>query len=478
MDFLSVKGRHIVRADEKPIILKGVNIGGWMNMEDFINQYCGCESSYRKVMAQTIEKDKSELFFNLMADYFFAEEDIIFLKETGFNIVRLPLNYRHFESDSKPFEYLETGFARLDGALSLLEKHGIYAILDMHSAQGWQNTDWHCDNAGRHSLFWSHVQYQERFRRLWREIAYRYKDRAVIAMYDLMNEPIANARYGRFSSIYKPDWANFNKIYRESVNAIRKVDPKHIILLEGDNFSVLFDGMEAPFAENLAYSSHNYIPSGLEGSYPGICCGEYWNLAKQHDVFYNSQGVQFALKYNVPLFVTEFGSAYNGDPDKTTDRLRSQDDQLAVFTEFGAHWTVWTYKDTGVMSLLTLAGDSEYIRLLKTAASKREELNTQFAITWRGVNESRQMSNDLADLIQNAIDMPHIGSDGNRKYLAQSIFGEFAAIQLQPMFAAPFLGMSEEKIDDVLSAFSFSKCTHNSEHIQILQKYARKEENS
>ena len=79
---------------------------------------------------------------------------MIFLRKAGASVVRIPLNYRHFEDDTAPFKYRETGFARLDNVLSHCERHGLYVILDLHSAQGWQNVHWHSDNASRISLFW------------------------------------------------------------------------------------------------------------------------------------------------------------------------------------------------------------------------------------------------------------------------------------------------------------------------------------
>ena len=474
MDFLRINGNRFVDESNNTVVLRGVNIGGWMNMEDFINCYPGSESGTRKAMAAAIGKQKADFFFNRMLDYIFAEEDAAFLSSLGFNALRLPLNYRHFEKDSEPFVYLEEGFRRLDAALALCEKYGLYAILDLHAVQGWQNTDWHCDNPGRHSLLWSHGQFQERFTRLWQAIAERYASRPVVAMYDLMNEPIVNARYGRFSSHYQPNWEVFNRVNKAGVEAIRQVDAKHIILLEGDNFSNEFAGMEAPFADNLAYSSHNYISSGIFGKYPGLAGDVYWDNAKQREVFYNAEGTQFAQKHGVPLVISEFGSVYNGPKDEIPDRLRSLDDQLALFNEFGASWTIWTYKDPGVMSLASLNPESEFIQVLQPVIRKKDLLNSHFGVNWLPENKSKKMCNELADYMEQIIGMEHVDTAANRKYLAQSVFSEFGAIQLQPAYAQCFKGMTEERIDEVLSSFALSKCIQNTEHIAILQKHAAK----
>ena len=479
MEFLSVNGSHITDTKGKPVLLRGVSIGGWMNMEDFINGYPGSEEGLRETMADTLGKVKAGYFFERMLDYIFSEKDAQFLAELGMNLVRLPLNYRRFEDDLTPFSYKEAAFLRLDRALDWCEKHGLYAILDMHAVQGWQNSDWHCDNSSRHSLFWKHSHFQDRFIALWLEIAARYKDRAAVAGYDLMNEPICNVWRGRFTDTYEPDWSLLNNVYRRTVNEIRKVDPKHIIYLEGDNFSTLFSGMEPPFAENLVYSSHNYIESGLSGSYPGhpdnfwINSGKtaWWDKEKQREIFFGCEGAVFAKKYNVPLWVSEFGSAYNGPPEKVEDRLRSLDDQLDIFGEFGASWAIWTYKDLGTMASLKADPESDYMQLIKPVLEKKELLNSHFGVSWLPPNATMQKLHALADDIGAIIDMPHIHQTANRKYLGQSVFSEFAAIQLQPAYAQCFKGMTEQRLDEVLSAFALDNCVKNTGLLDLFKKH-------
>ena len=139
MDILQVQNGKIVDAQANPVRLRGVCVGGWMNMEHFINGYPGDEHGLRATVAGVLGSQTAQFFFDRMLDYFWDEQDVAFLKRCGATVVRLPLNYRHFERDSNPFEYLDTGFARLDRALTWCAQHGIYAILDLHAVQGWQS---------------------------------------------------------------------------------------------------------------------------------------------------------------------------------------------------------------------------------------------------------------------------------------------------------------------------------------------------
>ena len=78
MDLLQVKQDKIVDESGNVVYLRGTCIGGWMNMEDFINAYPGTVSGIRRQMAEVIGASKADLFFSSFLDHFFNENDIIF----------------------------------------------------------------------------------------------------------------------------------------------------------------------------------------------------------------------------------------------------------------------------------------------------------------------------------------------------------------------------------------------------------------
>jgi hypothetical protein len=61
----------------------------------------------------------------------------------GLNLIRIPVNYRHFEDDMNPFVIVESGFKHLDRVIALCARHEIYTIIDLHALPGYQNQDWH-----------------------------------------------------------------------------------------------------------------------------------------------------------------------------------------------------------------------------------------------------------------------------------------------------------------------------------------------
>ena len=486
---LQVKNGKIVDGHGQPVQWRGTCTGGWLHLENFINGYPGAEHAVKRAMREAHGADKADLIFGEMRDHFVTDADLAFLKSLGSTVVRLPMNYRTFEDDARPFELIEEGFAQLERAVAMCARHGLYAILDLHAVQGWQNTDWHSDNASRNTLFWQHPHFQDRFVHLWTELARRFRGNPAVAAYNIMNEPVTNAPDGRFgSNAYTPDWEVMNRVYRRTVTAIREVDPDHIIVLEGDLFSTRFDGLDAPFAENLVYSSHNYSAAGFgpglypgpfqgfEGSFAGQVTLQHWDKDLQREIFAAQEGTRFAQKHNVPLWIGEFGSVYNGPGDDLASRLRAIDDQIAVFEEFGAHWTTWTYKDVGVMGLVTLDPQSPYRRLAAPVLDLKAQLDTDFWMGWLPTTPAKAKLSELAGLIEDAIGDPEIEPGANRRFLGQATFDQYVGHLLIKPYVGLFRGLGDDEIRTVMASFDFGACVVNTGLAEVLSRHMKPEQ--
>ena len=160
----------------------------------------------RSEMRKVLGDDGYELFFERLLSAFYADADAAFLAESGLNCVRIPVNYRHLESDARPFEIIEDGFRHLDRAIAAGGEHGVYTLIDLHALPGSQNQHWHSDNPTHRALFWEHRHFQDRVVGIWEAIADRYKGNPWVVGYNLMNEPADESRavvgpfYERLSS--------------------------------------------------------------------------------------------------------------------------------------------------------------------------------------------------------------------------------------------------------------------------------------
>jgi hypothetical protein len=287
-----------------------------------------------------------------------------------------------------------------------------------------------------------------------------------------MNEPQTSAPGGRFSDVNPPQWDKLNALYRRVVASIRDIDHDHIIFLEGDNFSSRFEGLDEPFADNLVYSSHNYIGAGFgPGPYPGQIGDQHWDRDKQVAVFQAHEGTRYAQEHKVPLWVGEFGSVYNGPAEEIPDRIRALDDQIDVFEEFGAHWTTWTYKDVGVMGWVELAPESEYMQLVAPTLEAKRLLAVDFWMGWLPATPAKQAMEELAQHIEATIEDDDIDPAANLRYLKQATLSGYVGGLMQPAYAKLFKGMSAIDIDRVLSSFAFENCVPNTDLIEVVRKH-------
>jgi hypothetical protein len=261
-----------------------------------------------------------------------------------------------------------------------------------------------------------------------------------VAGYNVMNEPVSNVTDGRLSDEYTPDWPTMNRLYRRVVEAVRAVDSDHIILLEGDYYSRRFDELDAPFAPNLVYSSHNYTRAGFgPGPYPGTILGTDWDRDVQVRRVDEAEGTIFSRRHNVPLWVGEFGSIY---------------------------------KDVGVMGWVHLDPESEYMQRLKPVHEAKRQLAVDVWMHWLPSTPAKDLVRELARLAESAIDDPSVDPSAAERYLGQAalaghlaaLAGHLAALAghlaalMQPAYARRFEGLSEREMDRVLESLAFRNC--------------------
>jgi hypothetical protein len=283
------------------------------------------------------EKFASKLGLKALKDFerhfyatFIQEKDFKNIAKMGFNCVRLP--FHHGLIETSPYRYDARGLAYLDQALAWAEKYHIYVVLDLHAAPGCQNHDWHSDSLGKAEL-WKSPTFQQRTFALWAFLADRYKDKAVVAGYDLLNEAVI------------AESQKLNDFYRTLIKTIRAVDRKHIIFVEGNTWATDIKSLERFNDEQLALSIHFYHPIDFTFnfvpllSYPLRTKDLRWDksVLKRMIRAYAAQ----AKEYRAPVFVGEFGiygrDNRHGEMDWLSDLLRS-------FNDHDFHWTYWTYK--------------------------------------------------------------------------------------------------------------------------------------
>ena len=456
-NLLTLKSDKLINQAGETVVLRGFGLGGWMNMENFISGYPANEEAQRQVIRETLGQEKYEFFFDRFLEYFFTEADARFIQSLGLNLLRLPLNYRHFEDDMHPFDIKESGFKHLDRVIDLCAQHQIYTILDLHALPGYQNQDWHSDNPTHKALFWQHRHFQDRVVNLWETFARRYKDNPWVAGYNPINEPGDPS-----SQLIEP-------YYRRLFEAIRAIDPYHIIFLEGNRYSQDFYMFGEPLP-NVVYTNHDYADPGFVrgGPYPGETNGKYYDKEVLHETFLARS--EYMLKHKTHIWVGEFGPVYTGRPEADAMRYQVLRDQLDIYRHYQASWSIWLYKDIGLQALVYVDPDSPWMKRLRPILEKKARLG---ADSWGSLDTHiRPVMEPLEKLFEAEFPNFNPFPFGTRWYLNRLVRHILLAEALLPEFGALFKGLTETQIDELMQSFRFDKCVQRTELANILQSYA------
>ncbi|WP_433275724.1 glycoside hydrolase family 5 protein [Pseudonocardia xinjiangensis] len=444
LQHIRTHGAQLLDVHGKPFRMRGVCLGGWLNMENFITGYAANESMMRAAVRKAIGDDRYELFFERLLTSFFGEADAAFLAEVGLNSVRIALNYRHLEDDMRPFEVTEDGFRHLDRAIAALGAHGITSVIDLHALPGSQNQHWHSDNSTHRALLWEHRHFQDRVVHLWEAIADRYSGDVRVAGYNLMNEPADESR------------AVVGPFYERLAAAIRAVDPHHTLFVDGNTYSTEFDMFTEPW-ENTVYTCHDYVAAGLGrgGPYPGHTDGVWIDRDAVERKFL--QRSEYARSTGTPIYVGEFGPIYTGDPAVDEQRRQILADQLDIYREYDAGWSIWMYKDIGRQGLVSAAPDSPYRRHFADFVAKKDRLGAdQWGSRGEGVREVTQPVQDLVEREFPGFDpYPWGRFDWVRTLLLNITFAQ----PLVDEYADLLRGLDESELCALADSFAFENCT-------------------
>lgn len=256
LSFLHTAGQDIINESGRKIFLKGVGLGNWLLPEGYMWKFGTLGDRPRKiekVVTDLIGKEKADRFWKAFRGNYITEADVKRIAELGFNSVRPALNSRLFLTEGEDPVYVEEGFQLLDSLITWCKKHRLYVIIDMHGAPGGQTGANIDDSPNDIPELFIEKKYQDQLVALWVKIADKYKDEPTVAAYDLLNEPLPKATGSaeKYKHLLVP-------LYKRLTAEIRKIDQRHMITLEGFDWSNDWSLFDKPFDNNVFYQFHYY----------------------------------------------------------------------------------------------------------------------------------------------------------------------------------------------------------------------------
>ena len=341
-DFIHADGTRLADGHGDSFAVKGINLGNWLVPEGYMFKFKQARSptEISGVIDALLGREAASRFWTDFRNVYVGADDIRFIKATGFNTVRVPLNWRLFvepgEGGAERFE--GPGWSLLDRLVQWCREAGLRVIVDLHAAPGGQTGVNHDDGPGYPLTFYV-PQYRQLTVALWQKLAAHYRDETAILGFDLLNEPISP-----YSDV---NYLNprLEPFYRDVVAAIRRVDPNHVVMLAGAQWDTNFAVFGRPFDNNAVYTYH-----------------KFWINPTRDGI---QSYLDFSNRWNVPILIGETGEFTNAWNEKF-HRLQER---------FGIGWCFWPYKnldsDLSVVSiqkpqgwdLIAAAGSSDHASL-------------------------------------------------------------------------------------------------------------------
>ena len=287
---------------------KGINLGGWLSQCDYSDD---------------------------RLNNFIKEEDIANISSWGLDHVRIPVDYNVLENEDGT--YKEEGFARIEKAFDWCKKYNLNVVLDLHKTAGFS-----FDKGEQETGFFDSLRLQERFFRLWEEIARHFGKYSDFVAFELLNEVTAK----EFITIW-------NKISYECIKCIRVYAPDSIILVGSyyNNSVVAVPDLATPYDDKVVYNFHCYDP--LKYTHQGA----YWTDAidQNERIAFEDSGVSaeyfeglfkaaidYAKKNHVELYCGEYGVINIVSPE---DTIKWYKEINKVFEKHGIARSAWSYKE-------------------------------------------------------------------------------------------------------------------------------------
>jgi len=156
----------------------------------------------------------------------FQEDDFKWIRDLGFNFIRIPACHRIWIEDNDDFKLREPMLEKLDRAIELGGKYGLHVCLNFHRGPGYSVNQEFKEPFN----LWKDQQALDAFCFQWQAMAQRYRGISRDKLsFNLINEPAGESE--RMSR------ADHERVVRAAVAAIRDVSPSRLVIADGINWA-------------------------------------------------------------------------------------------------------------------------------------------------------------------------------------------------------------------------------------------------
>lgn len=295
--------------------------GSWWSIGELDVSLNNDDYSLRLALEHRFGRAAAQDIVDTHRDTWITEADLDNIAAIGLNTIRLPIGWNellHLDGTWKadPWE-------KIDWLVAEAGARGMYVILDLHTVPGGGCPWGSCGRVGPNpNGYWGSSTYQDWVVDIWAAIAARYAGNPAVAGYDLINEPLID--YGEDAD----DVAQKSDVYDRIYDAVRAVDPDHVIFLAA---FFGWDKIAHPSTygwTNVVYELHPYdMPNGRD-----------WNAQNALVETQLADVVGRLADPGVPVLYGEYSFYYFDDVWAKF---------MAGLNSLDVSWTNWNYKVRG-----------------------------------------------------------------------------------------------------------------------------------
>jgi hypothetical protein len=306
--YLHTNGRALCNPSGVCVQLRGVNLGGWLVTEGWMNGQTdnGGRFALEQLEARFGTRSAAALM-SVWQNNWITSRDLDLLKSNGYNVLRVPFGWRNLQDAKGNWIKNSTGgidFSRFDWIVNQAASRGMYVIFDLHVWQGQQQSY----SAISKSDSVAQTQ-QKQAAALWSALAAHFRGVGTIAAFDLINEPTGCPGDVLQTTLY---------------NAVRSQDPARVVIVE----SVTYAGIPNRPWKNFMWSAH-YPTTSSTGA-----------AETQLQAFDANTGIAAYPNIQVPIYI--------GEMKAPQDTALSAASLVTALDSRGYDWSVWTYKGVSV----------------------------------------------------------------------------------------------------------------------------------
>jgi endoglucanase len=304
----------------------------------------------------------------------FQEDDFRWMRDWGFNFVRLPMDYRFWTDVNDLMTISEKYVEPIDRAIRLGEKYGIHVNICLHRAPGECILDG-MDEAitgiqvtEEKTNVYENAPTLEAFVHQWTYFAQRYRGIPNERLsFNLVNEPMyrPTAAEGAELKVHKPDdkftlelqhrhELQYARVARAAITGIRARDPQRLIVTDG--YPVAGSPIPELFDTRVMQSCHTYIPVQLthyqcewaRGFVRSDTPVPTWPLKDRQGRIYDRTALAAIFRpwadlprQGIPIHFSEMGSYKHTPPNVV---LAWFDDTLNVLNDLHTGWALWNFR--------------------------------------------------------------------------------------------------------------------------------------